>query len=78
MKRSIGPVVMMAHGPTGDCPIEGFASLWHPEAAEATTLDVFINQGRGELTTTFIDGRIRSEDTIAPGYDPVPPKDKEH
>jgi hypothetical protein len=35
------------------------------------------NQGGGELT---IRGRagIRSKDTIAPGNDPNPPRDKEH
>jgi hypothetical protein len=35
------------------------------------------NQGGGELTTKGVDGRIRSKDTIAPGKDPNPPKDKE-
>ena len=37
-----------------------------------------INQGGGELITKGIDGRIRSKDTIAPGNDPCPPKDREH
>lgn len=36
------------------------------------------NQGGGELTTKGLDGKIRSKDTIAPGNDPFPPKDKEH
>lgn len=36
------------------------------------------NQGGGELTTKGRDGRIRSKDTIRPGNDPNPPKDKEH
>tara|TARA_A100001391_G_scaffold182600_2_gene149266 strand:+ start:2205 stop:2453 length:249 start_codon:yes stop_codon:yes gene_type:complete len=36
------------------------------------------NQGGGELTTKGRDGKIRSKDTIAPGNDPFPPKDKEH
>jgi hypothetical protein len=36
------------------------------------------NQGGGELTTRGEDGKIRSKDTIAPGKDPNPPKDKEH
>ncbi len=36
------------------------------------------NQGGGELTTKGRDGQIRSKDTIAPGNDPNPPKDKEH
>ena len=36
------------------------------------------NQGGGELTTMGRDGKIRSKDTIPPGNDPCPPKDKEH
>lgn len=36
------------------------------------------NQGGGELTIIGKDRRIRSKDTIAPGRDPNPPKDKEH
>ncbi|MEA3327129.1 MAG: DUF2188 domain-containing protein [Chloroflexota bacterium] len=35
-------------------------------------------QGGGELITKGLDGKIRSKDTIAPGNDPNPPKDKEH
>jgi hypothetical protein len=35
-------------------------------------------QGGGELTIKGLDGRIRSKDTIAPGNDPNPPRDKEH
>ena len=35
-------------------------------------------QGGGELTITGRDGKIRSKDTIAPGNDPNPPKDREH
>lgn len=36
------------------------------------------NQGGGELTIMGQDGKIRSKDTIPPGNDPNPPKDKEH
>jgi len=36
------------------------------------------NQGGGELTVKGLDGKIRSKDTIPPGNDPHPPKDKEH
>ncbi len=36
------------------------------------------NQSGGELTTMGLDGRIRSKDTIAPGNDPLPPRDTEH
>jgi len=35
------------------------------------------NQGGGELTIKAINGKIRSKDTIYPGNDPCPPKDKE-
>jgi hypothetical protein len=36
------------------------------------------NQGGGELTIKGVDGKIRSKDTVPPGNDPNPPKDKEH
>lgn len=36
------------------------------------------NQGGGELVIKGIDGKIRSKDTIFPGNDPNPPKNKEH
>ena len=35
-------------------------------------------QGGGELTIKGENGRIRSKDTIAPGNDPNPPRDREH
>jgi hypothetical protein len=34
--------------------------------------------GGGELTTKGEDGKIRSKDTIPPGNDPNPPRDREH
>ena len=46
--------------------------------AEQSARQMLENQGGGELTTKGIDGRIRSKDTIAPGNDPNPPKDREH
>lgn len=36
------------------------------------------SQGGGELTVKGVDGKIRSKDTIAPGNDPLPPRDTEH
>jgi Uncharacterized protein conserved in bacteria (DUF2188) len=36
------------------------------------------NEGGGELTVMGRDHRIVSKDTIAPGHDPNPPKDREH
>lgn len=47
-------------------------------AAEKAARDMIKHQGGGELTTKGLDGKIRSKDTIAPGNDPNPPKDKEH
>lgn len=46
--------------------------------AEAAAREMLSNQGGGELTTMGRNGRIRSKDTIAPGNDPFPPRDKEH
>ena len=46
--------------------------------AEQEARQMLRNQGGGELTTKGRDGKIRSKDTIAPGNDPIPPKDKEH
>jgi Uncharacterized protein conserved in bacteria (DUF2188) len=34
------------------------------------------NDGGGELTIHGRDGRIRDSDTVAPGNDPNPPKDR--
>ena len=36
------------------------------------------SSGGGELKVKGEDGKIRSKDTISPGNDPNPPKDKEH
>ena len=47
------------------------------DAIEAAR-EMLQNQGGGELTTQGIDGKFRSKDTIKPGNDPNPPKDKEH
>lgn len=35
------------------------------------------NSGGGELTIQGRDGRIREKDTVPPGNDPYPPKDKQ-
>lgn len=47
------------------------------EAIDAAK-EMLKKSGGGELTTKGRDGKIRSKDTIAPGNDPHPPKDKEH
>lgn len=46
--------------------------------AEVAARVMLTNQGGGELITKGLNGRIRSKDTIFPGKDPVPPKDKEN
>jgi len=48
------------------------------KAAEDAAREMLKNQGGGELITKGRDGKIRSKDTIPPGNDPNPPKDKEH
>lgn len=47
-------------------------------AAEDAARGSLRREGGGELSTWGRDGKIRSKDTIAPGNDPNPPKDKEH
>jgi len=47
-------------------------------AAEDEARTMIRNGGGGELVTKGRDGRIRSKDTIAPGHDPFPPRDREH
>lgn len=58
----------------------GKASSLHSsqKAAEDVARQMLKNQGGGELITKGRDGKIRSKDTIAPGNDPNPPRDKEH
>ena len=56
------------------------ASSLHSTQAEAerAAREMLRNQGGGELITNGRDGRIRSKDTIPPGSDPNPPRDREH
>lgn len=35
------------------------------------------NSGGGEMTIQGMDGRFREKDTVPPGNDPCPPKDKQ-
>jgi hypothetical protein len=46
--------------------------------AAAAAKSMLGNQGGGELTIMGCDHKIRSKDTIAPGNDPNPPRDREH
>lgn len=52
----------------------------HPtqKGAEKAAKEMLERSGGGELITKGRDGRIRSKDTIAPGNDPNPPRDREH
>lgn len=47
-------------------------------AAELAAREALGASGGGELIIKGRDGRIRSKDTIPPGHDPDPPKDREH
>ena len=46
--------------------------------AEQTAKEMLHRQGGGELSVHGQNGKIRSKDTIPPGNDPNPPKDREH
>jgi hypothetical protein len=46
--------------------------------ADQRAAEILRNAGGGERVTHGRDGRIRSKDTIEPGADPMPPRDKEH
>lgn len=46
--------------------------------ADQRAAEILRNAGGGERVTHGRDGRIRSKDTIAPGNDPNPPRDREH
>jgi hypothetical protein len=47
-------------------------------AAAKEAKKMLINQGGGELTIKGENGKIRSKDTIPPGNDPNPPRDRAH
>ena len=46
--------------------------------AEQEARAMLRSSGGGELITKGLDGRIRSKDTIFPGNDSCPPRDREH
>jgi len=58
----------------------GKASTVHRTQGEAqrTAKDMLKKSGGGELTTKGANGKIRSKDTVQPGNDPFPPRDREH
>lgn len=47
-------------------------------AAEKTAKKIVSNAGGGEVIIHGRDGKIRDKDTVAPGNDPNPPKDRKH
>ena len=46
------------------------------EGAINAAKDNLRNQGGGEVTIMGRDGKVRQKDTVPPGNDPNPPKDK--
>jgi hypothetical protein len=46
--------------------------------AERRAKEIVANQGGGEVRIHRRDGAIRDSDTVRPGNDPNPPKDKKH
>lgn len=46
--------------------------------AEQYAKQVVSNQGGGEVRIQGQDGRWRDSDTVSPGNDPFPPRDKKH
>lgn len=53
-------------------------STVHPTQNDAVdrARQMLRNQGGGELSIKGLDGRIRQKNTIPPGNDPFPPRDK--
>lgn len=46
--------------------------------AEKIAKELSANSGGGEVKIHGLDGKIRDSDTVRPGNDPYPPKDKKH
>jgi hypothetical protein len=56
------------------------ASSHHPtqREAEGRAKQILEGAGGGEAVIHGRDGRIRDSDTVSPGNDPNPPRDKKH
>lgn len=56
------------------------ASSVHPTQAkaEARAKEIVSNLGGGEVRIQGRDGHWRDSDTVSPGRDPFPPRDKKH
>lgn len=48
------------------------------KVAEQLAKQYSANSGGGDVRIHGLDGKIRDSDTVAPGNDPNPPKDKKH
>ena len=61
-------------------PGSGRASSHHDTQAEAEmrAKEILGNDGGGEAVIHGRDGKIRDSDTVPPGNDPMPPRDKKH
>ena len=46
--------------------------------AEDRAKEIVRNEGGGEVRIQGRDGKFRDSDTVAPGNDPFPPRDKKH
>jgi Uncharacterized protein conserved in bacteria (DUF2188) len=54
-------------------------SVHHKQSdAERTAKRTVHNLGGGEVRIQGRDGRWRDSDTVAPGHDPFPPRDRKH
>ncbi|MEZ4226709.1 MAG: DUF2188 domain-containing protein [Polyangiaceae bacterium] len=48
------------------------------KAAEAAAKSIVANLGGGEVRVQGVGGKWRDSDTVAPGRDPFPPRDRKH
>jgi hypothetical protein len=46
--------------------------------AEGRAKELAHNSGGGEVRIHGLDGKIRDSDTVSPGNDPCPPRDRKH
>ena len=60
----------------GASKVSGYAGT--QKKAEKLAKNLSANSGGGEVRIHGLDGNIRDSDTVAPGNDPYPPKDKKH
>jgi hypothetical protein len=77
------PVNRRVVGPSGDAALPwkvtgGSVTTYHhtQEDGESAARGDLRQSGGGELTIQGRDGRIRDSDTVAPGHDPNPPRDR--